>query len=178
MGEYLTPKKFSELFDQHAGQAHLYFLSRCSETDSLDEIDELIKLGINLKKENILNRAFVSSCAGNIGITLYFLNKGADINALNGQALVQAVGKSNWQTLKFLLERGIKLTSYNVVHSLYKFNYQEVMDILWEHGYDKMEIAKILFGGLIKNSNHIDAIGYMIDNDVDLKQIFIKNDVV
>lgn len=170
--DFLTPKEFSKLVDEYPGRANLYFLERCSETNSIIEIEDLIRLGIDLHEGDTLDRAFVDSCcSGNINITLYFLDKGANINALNGQALVRAVSHKQWDILKMLLNMGIKMTSYNIVHISYLPDYQLALEMLLDHGISESEIAKLLLLGLVKNKNHQNAFKMLIEKGADMNKI-------
>lgn len=166
-------KKFTKMMDEYPEQANGIFIDTCIKINSVDEIKEFVKLGINLHDKNILDSAFVNSCScGNINIPLYLLEKGADINAKNGQAIVRACRYDQWDNLKMLLNRGIKMTQYNIVHISYQPTYEIALQIMLDHGIDPQLITNLLLEGLVKNSVHKDAIKWLILNGSNLNDTF------
>ena len=175
----LSSKQFLHLLIEYPGHANQYFLSICHETKSIGEINELIKLGINLKNNDLLDRAFIASCCvGNMDIVTFFLKEGADINALEGQALVRVVEYKHWNILQMLLDKGIKITKYNIVHISYQPEYKIALEMILNFGIDKSIITKLLIEGLVKHQNHINTINLLIDNNIKIDGIIklIKND--
>ena len=161
-----------KLFDEYPERAKEKFIEMCIEINSLAELKELIKLGFDLRDYEFLDRAFVNSCASDsIDIPLFFLDEGANINANNGQALVRTVRYKQWDNFQMLLNRGIEMTPYNISQILYQPGYKKALEMLLAHGINKQLVTKLLFEGLIKNTNHKDSINFLINNGADLNNL-------
>ncbi len=170
----ISPSKiFLDTYDLDHHQANQYFITYCENNNDTDEISKMI--ATDLVCQDTLDRAFIETCRyDKLDITRYLLDNGANLNALEGMSIVRAVRYCQWPTVDFLLKSGIRLTTYNIVHTMYQPDNRLVLRMMLDHNYDRDQIAELLIRGLIKNPVHIDSITTLINEKVDLNQIFQK----
>ena len=77
---------------------------------TLDQIKQMVDQGADPRDDD--DRAFTLSCESydNPDIPLYFIQLGANINANDGLALANAIGKKRLAIVSVLLEHGISIT--------------------------------------------------------------------
>jgi hypothetical protein len=167
--------EFNELLEQNKwDEINKYFLETCKwNGGSFEEIKYMVDHGANPRMED--DMPFVLACGRSKEIAQYFLNEhGARIDAQNNGALVEAAGAHRIQTMKMLLEAGIKVTP-EVFKCICEYDGNREVEVLLEYGYDPQELAsECLKGYILKNEIAFSMMKSFHKHGLDFNQFFEK----
>ena len=160
-------KKIDFELEQWALAGLLMIVMYCKKL-TVDIIELFINIGLEPKYNN--DEIFVESCKSkDISTTQYLINNYCiNINAHDGEALVAALNKKNKDTVKLLLEHGIKITDQHIRLAIEQND--EFIEMLIEHGNVSHEqVARILVKKAFSYNKRIPKL--LVENGVDFNQL-------
>lgn len=149
----------------------------CSSYEvTLPIIKMIVEAGANPRYKN--DQAFINSgCARNPDITKYFLTEcDVDVNAQNGEALVEACGSHYWMVTRILLDHDVKITD-KAIQMATEWHSDENVIMLLKHGVDPNLIFEKALRTVINKDNWISRIFGIVNkysDQIDYESVVLK----
>ena len=121
-----------------------FFVTVCQYT-SMAGIRYMVDRGANPRYNN--DEPFVMACLNSSEVVRYFINEhGVNINAHDGQGIINAIYKGKIETIKILLDQGIPVTENMIKSSIHTNieNHTLIIDLFLQYS-DATETALIYF---------------------------------
>jgi len=175
MSEYFDQENFLTILDTGDQDAvDKYFIDKMHYNLLLQQIEFMIDHGANPRYNN--DKPFVLSCANiDINVPRYFINNwNVDINAHDGEAMMNAMYEERLATIKLLLDCNITLTD-GVITTSVELRLLDTIELFINYSVDPQHIGKLYMEKMLENrytKPFSQVISRLSKNNVDFNEIF------